>query len=326
MTSKKRLGVFIPVRPDNHLQIDFTKTAAAVGCFRADIHTTLMEKIRTADHIELVEDLNFRKALIQDGKVYCGDTCLNDLDRFFWYCEVDRSAGSFDLEVLRTLARDTEVVRDPYKFEVGLDKYRAHLCLKDAGVRVADSVLFDYRVPERMHKVLAEWGAGVLKPRRGGWGKGVTLIDSPERLRDVVGYVRSTAERSPDQGFFLERYYDNDPTRWASLTMINGKVAYGYRKQAFKFHDFGDGRLKVEDVEEKGGGVVLADLTDAHYEQAEKACEAMGLGLIGFDMIWTAEGPIIVDENTSPGNYIDLFEEMGLDAGQMYADWVLQGL
>ena len=187
-------------------------------------------------------------------------------------------------------------------------------------MKVAQSVLFDHRVPARMADVLDEWGAAVLKPRRGGWGQGVTLIDNAERLRDIIGYVKSTAEHSPDQGFFLERYYENDPNRWARITMINNEVAYGYRKVSTKFHDFGDGRLKVQDVDEKGGGVVLADLLPIHIEQAERASEALGLGLVGFDMIWTADGPIIVDENTSPGNYIDLYEEVGKDCGKLFAD------
>ena len=326
MNHKKRLGIFLPIRQPNHLHIDFNKSSVPVGCFRGDIHKPLLEKLRAADHIELIEDLNFREAMIRNGKLYCDDICLNELDRFFWYCEVDRRAGSFDLEALRTLARDTEVIRDPGKFEVGLDKYKAHLCLLDAGVNVPEFVLFDYKTPKKMTEVLNEWGAAVLKPRRGGWGKGVTLIDSPERLRDAVGYVRGIAGSSPDQGFFLERYYDNDPTRWASLTMVNGKVAYGYRKVAAKFHDMGDGKLKVEDVDEVGGGVVMADLTPAHIEQANRACEAIGLGLIGFDMIWTDHGPMIIDENTSPGNYTELYAELGMDPAQLYADWILAGL
>ena len=320
----KKLGIFIPERPANHLQLNLATNA--IGCFRPELHEGVLARLRQADHIELIENLNFRTAVIENEKVWCGDYCLNELDRFFWYCDIDRTAGSFDLEVLRTLGRVTEVVRDAEKIETGLDKYRAHLCLREAGVRVPDTVLFDHRVPERMTSILNEWGAAVLKPRRGGWGKGVTLIDSPERLRDVIGYIRSTAERSPDQGFFMERYYDNDPLRWASLTMINHQLANGYRKAGEKFHDFGGGRLKVEDINEVGGGVVLADLTPEHLEQAHMASEAMGLGLIGFDMIWTAEGPIIIDENTSPGNYAELYAQVGKDPAKLFADWILEGL
>ncbi|RMG60718.1 MAG: hypothetical protein D6722_20565 [Bacteroidetes bacterium] len=321
--TKPKIGLFVPLRPDNHLQLDLSATA--VGCLWADIHTPLLYALRSAEGVELVEDLNIHEALIHDGRIYCGDVCLNELDRFFWYSEVDRRPGSFDLEVLHTLARSVAVIRKPDRFETALDKFRAHQCLREAGVPVAESVLFDHRVPRRMTQVLEEWGAAVLKPRRGGWGKGVTLIDSAASLRDVIGYVRSTAGHAPDHGFFLERYYENDPAHWASITMINGEIAYGYRKTSARFHDFGQGRLKVQDLEQKGGGVVLADLTSRHKEMAHQAFEAMGLGLIGFDMIMTPQGPIVVDENTSPGNYPELYAQVGKDAAGMFARWILTG-
>lgn len=321
---KKKLGIFVPERQKDHLQINLN--IASVGCLYPPILNPFLEVLRSNDQIELLEGLNFRNALIKDGKIYCGDVCLNELDRFFWYCETDRIPGSFDLEVLRTLARDVEVVPDPLQYELALDKYRAHLCLHDAGVNVPETILFDHRIPDRMASILEEWGAAILKPRRGGWGKGVTLIDSVERLRDIVGYVASIAERNPDHGFFLERYLDNDPERWASITMINGEVALAYRKVNAKFHDLGGGKFKVHDIDEVGGGVVKADIGPEHIWQAKLAYDALGLGLIGFDMIWTEDGPYIVDENTAPGNYIDLYAQDGIEPGLLFAEWALEGL
>lgn len=287
------------------------------------MHAALMARLRTVPGITLHEDLNLHTALIRNGQVYAGDTCLNDLDAYFWYCEVDRAAGSFDLEVLKTLARSTKVVRDPHRFETALDKYTAHLCLRDAGLNVPEFVLFDHRYPQKMADIMDEWGAAMLKPRRGGWGKGVTLIDSASSLRDTIGYIRSTAGSSPDQGFFLERYYDNDLDRWASISMLNGEILYGYRKLAAKIYDLGAGRKKVFDEDEKGGGVTLADLTPAHEAAAHKACEALGLGWIGFDMIWVDGQPMIIDENTSPGNYAELYAAVGKDPAQLWCDWIV---
>ncbi|MEM7037764.1 MAG: hypothetical protein AAF570_12345, partial [Bacteroidota bacterium] len=201
----------MPYRPVG--QMGTGKPGAAVGCLRDPIHADLLGHLRAAEGVELVEGLNFRQALLRNGEVWCGDVCLNELDAFFWYCELDRWAGSFDLEVLRTLSQEICVIRDPGAFELALDKYRAHLKLREAGVRVPDFVLFDHRVPEKMEATLAEWGSALLKPRRGGWGKGVTLIESLPQLRDTIGYITSISGQSPDQGFFLERYYDNDATK-----------------------------------------------------------------------------------------------------------------
>lgn len=324
MTRRKRLGIFFPNRPENHLKLNLHLNP--IGGLLDEIRLPLLQTLRDMDHIELVENLNFQTAHVQNGKVYCGDFCLNDLDRFAWYCDINRQPGSFPMEVLRTLNRDVEVVRNPDRVADGYDKYRSHIALRDAGVRVPEFVLFDHRVPHRMADILDKWGAGVLKPRRGGWGKGVTLIDSAERLRDVIGYVGSTGQDGLDRSFFLEQYIENDPRRWSSLTMINGEVTQAYRKKIEKFQDFGNGMLKVEDIDEVGGGVVLADVTPQHLEEAHKAYDALGLGLIGFDMIWTEEGPVVVDENTCPGNYPELYREERKEPAKMLANWVTSGL
>lgn len=322
--SKKKLGIFFPERQENQLHLNRSNTV--IGCLNNAIRLPMLDHLRSKENFELVENFDLKSAMILNGKVYCNELCLNDLDRLAWYYEVDRSPGSYDLEVLKTLARDVEVICDPERIEVGYDKYRAHLALLDGGARVPEFVLFDQRVPEKMTEILNRWGAAVLKPRRGAWGKGVTFINSEAALRDAVGYVWSVSGKSPDQGFFLERYYENDPHKWASLTMINGEVVQGYRKKMSKFHDFGGGMLKVEDIDEKGGEAVLADLSPEHYKQAQMAYEALGLGLVGFDMIMTQEGPMVIDENTSPGNYMELYQEEGKDPAKLFSDWISQDL
>lgn len=319
---KKRIGLFIPPRPANHLAI--SDPMAAIGCLRPDMHAELMGHLKEQPDIEWVEDLNFSTGFIRNGDLWCGDVCLSELDGFLWYSEVDRRPGSFDLTALKTVARKIQVVRDPHLFETALDKYTAHLALLDAGANVAESVLFDHRVPHKMAEVLDEWGAAILKPRRGGWGKGVTYIDHPGVLRDIIGYVQSTAGESPDQGYFLERYYPNDLTKWASITMIDGEVMYGYRKLDAKQVDMGGGKIKILDADEKGGGVEMAHLHEEQIRQAEIAYSALPLGLIGFDMIWVDGQPIVVDENTSPGNYQELYDQAGIAPGKRLAKWLLK--
>ncbi len=317
---KKKVAVIIPDRPKDafYLKADMM----SIGCLASQIREPLFENLRKNDSIELYENLDLRKALIRDGKVYCEGVCLNDLDLLAWYWEVDRTPGSFDVELLRTLSRDVKITPDPFNYDIALDKYSAHQKLREAGIRVSDSVLFDKRVPEMMADVLEEWGAALLKPRRGGWGKGITLIDSVDRLRDIVGYNQNSGEN----GFFMERYYENDPNRWASITMVNGQIAQAYRKVSEKFHDLGNDRFKVLDIDEKGGGTVLADLTPEHIELAHRAYDALGVAIIGFDMIWTKDGPIIVDENTAPGNYPELYQTEGKDPVAVFQDWILDSL
>lgn len=313
--SQFRLGVCIPPRPQPG-EPGFERPEAW-GCLREEVQGPLLEGLAARDDIELVSDLDFRRAVIDGGLVMLGDAHLDELDGYFWYCEIDRRPGSYELEVLKALARRIPVWPDPWRWELAVDKYTAHLELRRAGVAVPEFVLFDPRgapAPQWqpwLEGLLERWGAALLKPRRGAWGKGVTLVRDAGQLRDLVGYIHGTVGGAPDGGFFLERYHDNDLERWASATVLGDEVMYGYRKRAIKTASLGDGRRKVFDADEQGGAADRCDLTEEHKRQALLAAKALGCPIIGFDMIWTDAGPLVVDENTSPGNYPALYEEAG---------------
>lgn len=319
-----KVGTFLPLRPfAPSLTID---PAAGIGCLRPELRSEILAALDALPGIDWTHDLNFRRAMIRNGEVFCGDVCLSALDAFVWYCEVDRSPASFDQDVLRTLARTTKVIRDPAAFLQAVDKYQAHLCLRDAGLRVPDFVLFDHRAPDAMTAVLETWGAAVLKPRLGGWGKGVTLVDHPGQLRDIVDYVGAAGARP---SFFLERYCPNDLSRWVSVLLIGGEIVYAYRKLASKHVELLAGRAKILDQDERGGEVALvalSELTPEHATLALAADRALGCGLIGFDMLWTDDGPVIIDENTSPGHYADLFAQAGISAAEAWARWLRRAL
>ena len=299
--------------------------SAGIGRVPQDTQKRLIEMIEKTNDVEVYSNLNFRNSFIRDGKVYVGDFCLNELDIFFWYCEVDRSVGSYDLEVLKTLSKDIKVVINPQSFEIGLDKYQSHLAIKKAGCSVAETVLFDYKNLHYMEKIMKEWGSAVLKPRRGGFGKGVTFINSFATLRDIADYIHSTTGTTPDKAYMLEKFYENSLNDWVSVTMINGEIMYGYRKRKSKLVDMGNGKTKVYDANEIGGEVDGCEIPMEFREEALKAYRAIGAEIIGFDMISRNGKPIIIDENTFPGYYEEIFRQVGLDpAGEFYKLIVLE--
>ncbi|WP_152412930.1 ATP-grasp domain-containing protein [Nitrolancea hollandica] len=305
---KLKLGVFIPPR--------ITEVEpgavhhAGIGRIPRATQRDLMSLLDSLDGVEVHKDLNFRQSFIHDGKIYTDGFCLNNLAIYVWYCEVDRNVGSYDLEVLKTLARDIRVVVDPFNFEVGLDKYLAHLRLSKAGVSVAETVLFDHNNIQRVKGVLEKWGRAILKPRRGKFGKGVMLIESYPMLRDMVDYISSTTGLNPDKAYMLERYYDNTIDDWVGTTIINGELVYGYRKRTSKWVPLGGGAMKVYDANEVGGEVEQCDVTPEQEREALTAYRALGCEIVGFDFITHKGKPIIVDENTFPGYYEDIFRQL----------------
>jgi ribosomal protein S6--L-glutamate ligase len=302
---KLRVGLYIPAKPPEN--VPSAIHAAGIGRIPAETQRQLMILLYERDDVEIVADINFMKTIIKDGKVYYSDLCLNELDMFFWYCKIDRNIGSYSIEVLKTLALDTKVIIDPIGFEIGLDKYTAHLALRRAGVRVAETILFDHSNIQTIESVVNEWGAAILKPRLGSFGKGVALLNSYFAVRDVLEYIESTTGGSPDRAFLLERYYENDAKNWVSTTIVNGKIMYGYRKRPSKIVKMGPQAYKIYDENKIGGEVDICELSDEHREEAIKAFHALGAQIMGFDMILHNGLPIIVDENTFAGFYPSLF-------------------
>ena len=152
------------------------------------------------------------------------------------------------------------------------------------------------------------------------------LVESFAALRDLVGYVTSVAGRAPDRGFLLERYYDNDMTRWASVTVLGGEAVCAYRKRPEKVTAMAPGRFKVFDAGAQGGAVEPAEIDDAQRELAVDAAQVLGCAIIGFDMIATEDGPMIVDENTSPGNYPEVYAAFGCDPVEAFTAVALSAL
>ncbi|MBB6173383.1 glutathione synthase/RimK-type ligase-like ATP-grasp enzyme [Nocardiopsis mwathae] len=275
----------------------------------------LLADLDGLDGVEFVHGLNIDRTHIRNGRVHHGGLCLNDLDLYVWYAQIDRGPHSYHLEALENLSRDTRVIVDPEGLANGVDKHRAHLALRRAGVAVPDSVLIHQGNVAAAEPVLAEWGKAVLKPRRGYFGTGVLLIDGYPTLRDLVGYLTSAVPTAPDGTYLLERFYDNDPADWISATVINGSLMYGYRKRPHRWAQMGGGAAKVYDPGGEGGGVDACEVPPAYAEQALRAQKALGAHIIGFDMILHGGSPIIVDENTYPALYPELFRAAGKDLG-----------
>ena len=65
--------------------------------------------------------------------------------------------------------------------------------------------------------------------------------------------------------------------------------------------------MKVYDRNEVGGAVEKCVVTPEQEREALKAARTSGCEIIGFDLITHNGKPIIVDENTFPGYYEEIF-------------------
>ncbi|MFJ3335360.1 RimK family alpha-L-glutamate ligase [Streptomyces sp. NPDC086766] len=309
------VGTFLPPAPRGGAPAPAAR--ARTGRIPADEHALLMDLLATLPDVEFVHGLDIRRSCVRDGRVHCGEVCLNDLDLYVWHAGTARDPRGYTLEALRTLSLDVPVVPDPERFATGLDKYRAHLRLSRAGLPVPDTILLDHRNTEAGAPVLAAWGRALLKPRFGAYGRGVLLIEDAATLRDLADYLDGTVGAGAESTFLLERFCPNrGPADWVGTTLVNGTLMYGYRKRAHRFTRMPTGAWKVYDPEGVGGDVDACDVPPEHARLARLAQRALDLPLVGFDLIRSEGRPVIVDENTFPGFYPDLLAAAGRSLGR----------
>lgn len=313
----RKVGVFVPPPLKNGETASIHNPG--IGRITSEMHNRLWQLLNESPlDFQVIPDLSFRDAVINNGQVIFPGHDIGIMDGYFWYSEIDRKPNSFNLSVLKEMAARIPVVRDPFIYERALDKHTAFSLLRTKGVPVPDSVLVDAKNIHQIKSIVGKWGMAVMKPRRGGFGKGVTLLDSFEVARDTAEYIQAVSPHFLEGGFHLERFYENDISRWTSVTIVDGKIWYGYRKNSERLVSLGNGKVKVYDSDEVGGSVHLCEVSELHKQIALKAYHALGIEIVGFDLIWHDGRPIIVDINTFPGMYQSLLDEKKIDGGECF--------
>lgn len=294
------------------VRVGFSKKVQ--GVFTKEVIEEIKEEIKKTDNMELFTDLDFREAFVLNGKVYVGDFCLNSLDIYFWHDSVNPrewNGDNFNLNVLRALENDCLVINSSEATRITNDKYLAHLALKNENLPVADFALVSMTNKDALKRAFKELGGRVLiKPRFGGWGVGIMKFEDANELISAVEMMLSFMP-SDKQQVLLEKFYENDLSKWISVVVIGGKKCFGYRKKVTGKFDW-----KIYDPEKsdgKGESSDYVEVPDDLREIAFKAQEVIGKDIIGFDFIYTNEGYKIIDENGRPGIYPQCLEGAGVD-------------
>ncbi len=300
MQAKRRIGLIMPPRNPSERVVS---GSGIVDAATVDALTSLLQK---APGVDAVVPLSLGNAYVKNGKVYAGDVCVSDLDTVFWLYYVGDNAFAWDM--LHILAQTTRVVPDPAASYRTRNKYYAHATLRAAGVPTTDFCVFDAAAAEDMAVALKDWGDVLLKPVLGDFGHGIVKTGDARAFVDTVGYAQSFSDK-PLQ-IFCERFERNNLARWVSVTVIDGKAVFGYRKRDSAFVD----GWKVYDAGRVGGNADYVDVSASPVAAlAEKAARALGCDIVGLDFIYSARtnSYLIVDENTLPGMYADCFAAAG---------------
>ncbi|HBK34773.1 MAG: Alpha-L-glutamate ligase, RimK family [Candidatus Uhrbacteria bacterium GW2011_GWE2_40_58] len=133
----------------------------------------------------------------------------------------------------------------------------------------------------------------VLKVSFGSFGRGVFYADSKEVLRPVADYLTSRNAMP----IIVEEFLADADRKDIRVFVVDGKVIASMERTAPP----GDIRTNTSN----GGSGATYQLSDRERDLALKAAKEYQLEIGGIDLMYTKEGPVVVEVNANPG-----FEEL----------------
>lgn len=168
------------------------------------------------------------------------------------------------------------------------DKLRSLQLLARAGVGLPKTVFTNFS-RDVEHTVGKVGGAPVvLKLLEGTQGLGVVLAESLNAAGSVIEAFNGLEARIIVQEFIEE-------AGGADLRafVVDGEVVGAMKRQGKE----GEFRSNLH----RGGSAALVELSEEERETAITSARAMGLGIAGVDMLQGADGPLVLEVNSSPG-------------------------
>ena len=296
----QKIGLWIPPRESLASPITADSPAVVVSPICQLIHENLRDL-----GIECYDNLDIRKAILKNNKVYVDGFCMSDLDHFIWMGYIDRAIDSYPAEVLRVLEFNVKVYNSNSFYSVATDKFTAFSLLHQHGIPVSEIYLVNQDNAESLRPLFEE-SSFLLKPRRAGFGLGIIKVDRFSQFLDILDY-------HPKRSYYLEKFYPNDIEDWIGVTVMNGRALYGFRKKSEKVSGW-----KVFDRSKVGGKVNYVELSPEIEDMALRIGEILGGSFYGLDFIKTDEGYKVVDINCFPGIYHDFITELDLPIADIF--------
>lgn len=168
------------------------------------------------------------------------------------------------------------------------DKLRSLQILARAGVGLPKTIFTNY-AKDVDHIINSVGGAPlVIKLLEGTQGLGVVLAETHNAANSVIEAFNGLKARVIAQEFIKEAGGSD-----IRVFIVDG-VIVGAMKRTGKDGEF---RSNLH----RGGAANIIELSNEEEITAIKAARSMGLGVAGVDMLQSANGPLVLEVNSSPG-------------------------
>lgn len=128
----------------------------------------------------------------------------------------------------------------------------------------------------------------VVKLLEGTQGLGVVLAETKKAAESVIG-----AFRQLDANILVQEFIKEAGGADIRAFVVGGKVVAAMRRQGAA----GDFKSNLH----RGGSAEMVKLSAKERATAVRAAKSMGLNVAGVDMLQGAEGPLVLEVNSSPG-------------------------
>jgi len=190
------------------------------------------------------------------------------------------------------------------------DHWRTVIALADAGVPVPTTVVG--ADPERLAEDAVGLGLPVVvKQRRSRMGVGVIRCDTVDHLEAVLDSLWRVGDE-----VIVQRFLDT-AGRSLRLMVAGGGVVAAARFEA------GAGEWRSNSA--RGGTAVAHRASRDEADLARRAVEVLGLGHAGVDLLPTADGPVVLEVNPTPG-FRRLEDATGVDVAAALVSHAVAGL
>jgi ribosomal protein S6--L-glutamate ligase len=176
------------------------------------------------------------------------------------------------------------------------DKLRSMQLLARAGVGIPKTV-FSRGMTSDVEGLIEDIGGTpvIIKLARGTHGNGVVLAETKKAAKSVLQAFYVMDEDGTN--ILLQEYVEESAGTDIRAFVVGGKVVASMQRQSLD-DDF---RSNLH----QGGEGKPVKLTDEERKVAQKAAKAMGLPICGVDMMRSAQGPLVLEVNASPGFSIE---------------------
>lgn len=202
---------------------------------------------------------------------------------------IGASITSYGLAVVNQLEMmGVPVVNGAVPIARSRDKLRCLQLLARAGLCVPRTVMAHDR--SRLDRLVEEVGGlpAIIKLIRGTQGVGVMIAST---LQEVQGIVDTFWELG--QEILLQEFVRESEGRDLRALVVGKQVVGAMRRKAKK----GEFRSNLH----RGGRGKPVELSPPYAQTAVRAAQVVGLEIAGVDMLESAEGPKVMEVNSSPG-------------------------